>query len=435
MAQQLLEYGDNETPRYEPNENIYPDAISNEPEGPLLEWQDIKINSEIKKRVYNKSHEIKIEPNRDSSEDTVSEEKIEHKYLHTRAKEYLKSSQKDWKLYPAMNDDTPSVIGAAGLTFAFNMYAVPYMIHSAYTYARNKHEDIKLSNKKNHNVIIELFNTTLNKLKQLEDKLIQKKIELTQQEEKMNNFKFNVERNDPWSKVIVCIGPTGYGKSLVCNRLLGNKQSIDELEEFKNALYNVAEDGETESETKELSKHFKQVIIKNSHKSFILSVVDTPGAFDSFNSDVKFGNQMAEYFRASGGVNMFCIFFKFRQKINKNYKDLLQMYTNFWGKDFWKHCVIVITHCDIDSDRLKEKLEDDRKSVTDTINAELAEIAGDLCKNIPIFEFGAKNFKKSRIDLLLKLHTEYKNKYKCDALESPMDKLWKEIQVLDKERN
>eukprot|EP01084_Bolivina_argentea_P111618 199097_1 len=301
-------------------------------------------------------------------------------------------------------------------------------------------ENYKISN---HNDKSDKFNAKLELLKKNEEVLIPKAKELKKQEEKINDKTFQIERLtqcSDCSKVVVCIGPTGYGKSLLCNRLIGygEDKGINHLSKSKEAVFNVGNGAN--SETKDLVQKTKNVFIsdKKTSKTLIrirLSVVDTPGAFDSNDDDSYYQNCMKEFFRECSGINVFCIFFQFGTVMNSNYKRLLKMYTDFWGNSFWKHCVIVITHCDIDSDRLKEKLEDDRKSVTDTINAELAEIAGDLCKNIPIFEFGAKNFKKSRIDLLLKLHTEYKNKYKCDALESPMDKLWKEIQVLDKERN
>eukprot|EP01084_Bolivina_argentea_P111610 199086_1 len=295
--------------------------------------------------------------------------------------------------------------------------------------------------KQNHydDDIISLYNSNIQQLKNIEQTLKPKMEQLQQQEEKINNKTFKIERCCPGSKVVVCIGPTGYGKSLVCNRLHGYGEDIDKLEE--KAMFKVGKTGNIHSETKDLVKHSKDVLIlkymdnrKKVSERIKLSVIDTPGAFDSDGDDVYIQNCMKKFFGYCGGINMFCIFFKFGSKCDDNYKTLLKSYSKFWGDSFWKHCVVIITNCDIDSKKLKNKLEKAREDTVNGIKFFLEKVSDDKCRNIDIFEFGEENFEPSRLDLLLKLEKEFKDKYKCNAITSPMDTLCDEIKPLNDAR-
>eukprot|EP01084_Bolivina_argentea_P249228 417118_1 len=219
-----------------------------------------------------------------------------------------------------------------------------------------KHKNAKISV---YNNAIQLFNMKLKNLKEIEMELLPKTKQLQQQEDKINNKTFQIERDCTNSKIIVCIGPVGYGKSLVCNRLVGHGDDIEvddmcDLSESKKSMFKVG-DG-LNSVTKDLIKKTRDVLIyQNTNKNaklftaMRLSVVDTPGAFDADGNDLDIQNLMKEFFHFCCGINMFCIFFKFGLRFDANYKKLLKIYDDFWGEKFWQHCVIFITNCDMDS--------------------------------------------------------------------------------------
>eukprot|EP01084_Bolivina_argentea_P178982 309316_1 len=167
---------------------------------------------------------------------------------------------------------------------AFTIVPVAPAIYYSTQHFKNKDERQQFAYKKERNSVTKIFNDKLKQIKQLEQRILSKMKELETQEQKLNSHNFEMERFgnlNNTSKTVMVIGPTGFGKSLVANRLLGNKQDSDDISESKQSeLFKVAMSGNTHSVTYKLDKKSKIVHILNGNikqESFILSVIDTPG--------------------------------------------------------------------------------------------------------------------------------------------------------------
>eukprot|EP01084_Bolivina_argentea_P293060 503986_1 len=428
-TQQFMDTGD--------NGELKREDVGLKTQNMTIRWHD--FNTDLETLILNKREKgCRFENTEYEHKKELDENKVEYKYIDITYLVDLGMHCADG-IYGDIRPETVADISlhSFGLGAIVNGVGVAaYGIHSAYTYFNKWQEDNQLTLKKYYNSNVARFNEKLNGLKILETEILRKKNELIEYEKKLNN-EFQVERMHPTSKVVICIGPTGYGKSLVCNRLIGNTKKVEELQESDKEPFNVAEYLDPDSVTKMFSKKTKKVSINAGNgptTSFVLSVVDTPGAFDSDGADVKYQNIMGEYFTASAGVNMFCVFFKVGQKIDSNYKKLLAVYGKFWGIDFWKHCVIIITYCDQENifyyNRMKAKLPNIKKRITEFLKSL------DILCEPPIYEFGKLNFKSSlekMFSTIIDGHNVCNKKYKCDKIVTPFDKLWNETEKLCKE--
>ena len=99
---------------------------------------------------------------------------------------------------------------------------------------------------------------------------------------------------------VVMLGKTGTGKSTYGNRMYG-----DTSEEGNRGPFSTS--GSETSETTEIKKVMVRV---GSQK---LSLVDTPGIFDSNKKDRFYANDLVEFLRGCGGVNAFLIFRNFQE--------------------------------------------------------------------------------------------------------------------------
>ena len=293
--------------------------------------------------------------------------------------------------------------------------------------------DLKVKNTKKQ-ADIAIYNVKVKGYNDRREELTSKVHSLSQsieaQEAKLDTNDFYMERRASASKVVVVVGPTGYGKSLFCHRIVGNDMAVDELEEMDTAYFNVADYGQAEPETSELGKHRVGVrlIRKGKTSQFHLSMVDTVGAYDAEDEHQK--NSVAMYFRASGGINMFCIFFKFRNKADENYKALLRSYVEFWGAEIRKHSVVILTNCDEDQVLKGKKYEKGLRSTKKTLREDLGDIFGEACDDIPIFAFGDGNYVESREKLMLLLNdanSRYAEKYSCENITTPIDELLSDL--------
>ena len=208
--------------------------------------------------------------------------------------------------------------------------------------------------------------------------------------------------------------------------------------EYHQSMFNVAQFGDTEPKTRSLSSITKIVYIND--ESFDLTVIDTPGAFDHIeNNDEYFSTLMFECCKKIGGINIFLITFKFGSKIDKNYIALLKKYETFWGKHFWKHCIIVITFCDKDSKTNTKKVDAGLPKTTRDIYNTLGEKLGnESILSVPILAFGEENFEESVQDIFCKLSGSsgrYNSKYICNEMKSPYDKSVIELKTLAEEYN
>lgn len=411
--------------------------------GRRIEWKPVIIPSSTQKIAIqsNKHEDIKIQRTDKTDEKMMSEDAkdilgiMKDGFFRGTGNVIKENWRNDGHIYENI------LSGVAGTVSAALISIIPiHPIAYAVDVIRQNQIDKNLSNKKECNIDITDFNAYLKEIKDLETRILSKRHELKEQEEKLNSYSFALERIlncSNKSKVVVVIGPTGFGKSLVCNRLLGNKQDIDDIEDSKTCDFKVSQTGDTESHTTELSKKEKHIIINENgiETSFMLSVIDTPGAFDSKGSDDEYNNLMSHYFAACGGINVFCIFFKFGGKMDSKYKHLLTLYQKFWGSDIWKHCVVFITHCDMANITAKrrKKILDGLVKTKNQIKMHLETVSDMNCENIPMYAFGTENYEESTTNFLSSLMNEnnpYFYKYECQSIKTPINELYEELKVM-----
>eukprot|EP01084_Bolivina_argentea_P215305 365516_1 len=387
-----------------------------------IRWEDVDSKMVNIQRIQiqsNKHKTVQIDKTNSTSKHMLSEKRVNMSYfsLVTRS----------WK------QGISGKISASILAPAVVLETVIPILPVIYVYDKNQ-ENSRVIHTKERNAQSKIFNNKLSQIKQCEEWIFPKIKELQKQEQTLNNQFFELERfcdlGDK-SRVVMMIGPTGFGKSLISNRLLGNNNDIDHISESKECDFPVAKIGNADSVTDKLTKKSKIIHI-NEEESFVLSVVDTPGAFDSKGNDNDHNNMMAHYFEACGGINVFGIVFQFGGKTDINYNQLIQKYVDFFGERLWKHCCIFITYCDMDSKKGIKRIKKGLQKTKDQINLFLKEISNNKNINIPIYMFGEDNFKKSTNDLLLSLTDQncpFYNKYKCENIESPIDFLYKQLQM------
>eukprot|EP01083_Nonionella_stella_P292971 996418_1 len=277
-----------------------------------------------KSKTKTKSQRVHIDTTHRSEKDTVSEHKINYEHLSAGQAATrvigggIVSAVEAYALDLAVEQVFMQTVGAelayaAGIAswagpVGMGLGALVALGYTGYTYYTQSAEDANQMKKKNYNSKVELYNIQLKKKQDLDKTILTLKKCLMEQEAKMNS-EFLVERSSKKSRVVLAIGPTGYGKSLFCNRMTGNESPIDDLEDEKASLlikFPVAEFASTKSKTAQLSKRRMDVYIdKNGIKkktpSILLSIVDSPGDFDSKGNEKHIKNNMAEYFRACGG--------------------------------------------------------------------------------------------------------------------------------------
>ena len=245
---------------------------------------------------------------------------------------------------------------------------------------------------------------------------------LTQIENHLNKNKIlRGSKIAPPSKVLLMIGESGAGKSVVGNRLTGKTDDIDTWMDHNikhGDVSGIAEFVSVESSTQHITQISKVVTMRkinayanNGGKGdpaveakFNLTVLDTP----SNVSDTVHEYEIIECVNYVGGVNVFLLFFRTGNKLSKSYQKLIKKHETFWGKDkFWKHCMVIVTHTDhfrpIDAERY----------IT-TIRGEFEDLYYEFKKNqVPIFKFGDNDFKSSVEAILWNTQKDHRYTEKC----------------------
>jgi len=244
------------------------------------------------------------------------------------------------------------------------------------------------------------------KVKEQYDKIMKEYLD-----EQKDVKKFDKELNDPNIKTIILIGSTGHGKSTIANRLCNDKSLKGNEKDF-NAGNGVV------SETKRIQK----TVVHNEITNKVISVVDTPGFFDSDGRDRQIYNDMIEYLRGCGGVNAFVIVYK-KGVVDFNIKFMLSQINNRFGPKVWKNVIFGITNVDTDVDK-----DEFPKWSKEFLNA--------IKKDLPIEDdiMNITGFSNHRPDCwqgikkLLDFVPE--TKYECNELKSPLNELKQHVDLL-----
>lgn len=85
----------------------------------------------------------------------------------------------------------------------------------------------------NHTQLIRSFNRKVgeynekqNSAQRSQNEIEEKLSHLSKQEKFLNECQLLFQKHNPTFKTIMTIGPTGYGKSLICNRLIGKVKIV-----------------------------------------------------------------------------------------------------------------------------------------------------------------------------------------------------------------
>eukprot|EP01083_Nonionella_stella_P071909 193484_1 len=346
----------------------------------VIRWGTLESNREKKETIKmqsNKSGNIQIPKTTQKPKQRLSE------WIN----QYAWSDDSYWSaLGKAINCEyeEDGIGGASEVGLLAMIFTIIPVFPAAYAIGKRiqSKKNENLTHKKHYNAQSRAFNDKLAQIKHSEKYILSKQNELKQQERKLNSHCFELERIcdiHNKSRVVMLIGPTGFGKSLIANRLLGNEHDIDHIMESNECDFNVGQSGNAESVTKELNKKSKIVHMtteENKDDSFVLSVVDTPGAFDSNDNDDDYNNVMSHYLDACGGINVFVIFFRFNGKMTNKYKELLKQYATFFGDGLWKHCAVFITYCD---KYIQKRVTKGLKTTKDQVHSFLKEISNGQC--------------------------------------------------------
>ena len=165
------------------------------------------------------------------------------------------------------------------------------------------------------------------------------------------------------------------------------------------------------------------------------SKIDTAQSWNTTDEYTHYINELVEFVKKLGGVDMFCITFKFGSKLDANYQQLLQLYQQFWGKKFWKHCVIIVTHCDKNMQKITNAKLDKTKAQIRSFLKEKCQVDPDSIESIPVLPIGDDNFAQTIADVMVSLddtNSSYQL-FRPESMTSLLDKTCEKLQQLRKE--
>ncbi|KAI9487594.1 MAG: P-loop containing nucleoside triphosphate hydrolase protein [Benjaminiella poitrasii] len=157
--------------------------------------------------------------------------------------------------------------------------------------------------------------------------------------------------------VVSSLGSVGTGKSSLLNAITGEYT-------FETGDGTSA----TTKSVKGITKEWKFVpSLKYCH------LIDTPGLIDSSVQDRQVIQEMTKYFKSlQHGISAFFLVFNINDiRLDAYTQNMLVLFHQLLGKDFWNFVVIVFTHVDEDQ---RDDLEDNIDAVTESQDGFVAEI-------------------------------------------------------------
>ncbi|CDS04100.1 hypothetical protein LRAMOSA07055 [Lichtheimia ramosa] len=172
----------------------------------------------------------------------------------------------------------------------------------------------------------------------------------------LNETNLNEHLNDPQTHVVSAIGALGTGKSSLLNTMCGER---------------VFETGETFATTTTIASVVRSW--KYIPTTKYVHLVDTPGLCASSARDRQNVQEMVRYFKSLAyGVSAFLLVFDIKDiRLDAYTQDMLSLFQQLLGKDFWNFVVLVFTHVD---DEVRDELDDAIEAVLDPEEGFVAEI-------------------------------------------------------------
>ena len=184
------------------------------------------------------------------------------------------------------------------------------------------------------------------------------------------------------NKVIktVLIGPTGAGKSQLCNFIHND---------LTNSIYEVS------NSLNSCTKEPKSTIVER--QDIKLELIDTPGTSDSNNNDEENLKILTKYLRNGKELNQIFLVLSFHDRLSRITRDYLKILSwIFTPKQFMTNLIIIFTHYpdDPDEDDI-EKYNILKKEVKEELD-KIFEIPTEFpMPDIPVYFVNTKIFKKN----------------------------------------
>eukprot|EP01083_Nonionella_stella_P071411 191773_1 len=235
--------------------------------------------------------------------------------------------------------------------------------------------------------------------------------ELRKEHDRLNEYHIDV-LNDPNIQQFVLLGRTGDGKSTFGNRLCGDYSQSGDSGPFQTGFG-------VNSVTSSI-KRSNTITLQNKR----ISIVDTPGIFDTNDNDNFHLNEVIEHLRGANGINAFvmcCRAGRLDIKYQEMFRDLESMLT----PSFWSNVIVVVTYC---QDQYAMHWERAKRDLWQTINRKL-----NLRHNAfkPYQIVGVNNKERNSYSLCINQVLSIVNdpnkfnqrRFHSDELVSPIDKL------------
>ncbi|KAI7899606.1 P-loop containing nucleoside triphosphate hydrolase protein [Cokeromyces recurvatus] len=157
--------------------------------------------------------------------------------------------------------------------------------------------------------------------------------------------------------VVSALGSVGTGKSSLLNAITGE--------------YTFETGDGTNATTKSINGITKEWKFAPSLK--YCHLIDTPGLVDSNVQDRQVIHEMTKYFKSlQHGVSAFFLVFNINDiRLDAYTQNMLILFHQLLGKDFWNFVIIVFTHVDED---LRDDLEDNIDAVIESQDGFVSEI-------------------------------------------------------------
>jgi GTPase SAR1 family protein len=131
---------------------------------------------------------------------------------------------------------------------------------------------------------------------------------------------------------IVPLGPTGSGKSQLCNFI---------YQDESNKKFKVSNRLHSETKVPQIESCFRKI---NDKDNINIELVDTAGCSDSAGSDEENFKELIDKLRIKKSIDLFLLVFNFTNRIDGKTKDYMKLIANtFTPTEFFNHLAIIFT--------------------------------------------------------------------------------------------